>query len=343
LREHGLDVAIFYDFVGRALDCDVLVVCSKYFGEWQSIQTRSAGNERHLRETLQRLRAPGRTLAWFDVSDPGGSTDFGVIDLVDLFLKKQLLCNREAYTKADARAVRPWLARAAADEVGTRRGVETYRPCPADQLYKLRVAWNIGLGDYRYVCRGFNRIGHRMPEFPSMRFTDAAARRRTDLSFRGTVSYDSGDDIGAHRRQLFEAMTRFVATEYRVALGGRVSKRRYLRELRTSKLVVSPFGWGEICFRDFEAIASGAALVKPTVDHLDTWPPFFEPKVTYVPVAWDLSNGRAAVEQLLAVPDRRIAIATEAQSRLRQYHATGERSAAAFASHVNDAVSPATV
>jgi len=338
LGEHGLSVTIFYDFARRAADCDVLIVCSKHFRKWQNIRTRSPDNERRVRETLERVRAPGGTLVWFDVSDPSGSTDFGIIDLVDIFLKKQLLRDRAVYTKTEVGVVRPWLARCAADETSSPFGLDTYRPCPSDQLHKLRLAWNIGLGDYRYGFRGFNRIGHWTPEFPPLRFMDAAAYRRTDLSFRGTVSYD-GDGVGTHRRQLFEAMRPLDATKYRLAVGGRLSKRRYLRELRASKLAVSPFGWGEICFRDFEIMASGAALVKPTMDHLDTWPPFFDPNVTYVPIAWDLSNGRAVVEQILAMPDRRIAIAAAAQVRLREYQAMGDDSAAAFANHLTRAIS----
>ena len=337
LREHGLRVRIFHDLRGAPLECDVLVMCSKYFRAWQNLQTRSPDNERQLRETLQRLRAPGRVLAWFDVSDPGGSTDFGIIDLVDLFLKKQLRSDRSSYTRAVAGAVRPWLADTAAPDAREGAGHD-YRPCPTEHLHKLRVGWNIGLGDYRYVCRGFNRIGHRMPEFPSLRFTDAAARRGTDLSFRGTVGYAGGDGVGAHRQRLFETMRPLGEGGYRLAVGGRVSRRQYLRELRRSKLAVSPFGWGEICFRDFEIVASGAALVKPRVDHLNTWPPFFEPNVTYVPVAWDLADGRAVVAQILAAPGRRIAIAAAAQARLREYHASGERSGAAFANHLRGAL-----
>jgi hypothetical protein len=337
LTEHGLRVRIFHELQGRALECDVLVVCSKYFRAWQNIQTRSPDNEQQLRETLERLRAPGRIVAWFDLSDPGGSTDFGVIDLVDVFLKKQLWSDRAGYASRLACAVRPWLAGAAPEADAGRSGHE-YRPCPVEHLGKLRVAWNIGLGDFRYVCWGFNRIGHRTPEFPRLRFTEASTARRMDLSFRGTVNYDGGNGVGAHRQQVHQAMTPLRERGYRLAMGGRLSRRQYLRELRTSKLAVSPFGWGEICFRDFEIVAAGAALVKPTVDHLDTWPPFFEPNVTYVPLAWDLADGRAMVTSMLAAPKERLAIAAAAQSRLRAYHARGDASGAAFAAHVSRAL-----
>ena len=31
---------------------------------------------------------------------------------------------------------------------------------------------------------------------------------------------------------------------------------------------MSPFGFGEICYRDFEAMLNGACLIKPDVSHL---------------------------------------------------------------------------
>ena len=31
---------------------------------------------------------------------------------------------------------------------------------------------------------------------------------------------------------------------------------------------ISPFGWGEICFRDFESIILGKLLIKPNCDHI---------------------------------------------------------------------------
>ena len=42
--------------------------------------------------------------------------------------------------------------------------------------------------------------------------------------------------------------------------------------MRQSKIVVSPFGFGEMCHRDFEAWGCGAVLLKPRVDHLRTLP-----------------------------------------------------------------------
>ena len=57
-----------------------------------------------------------------------------------------------------------------------------------------------------------------------------------------------------------------------------------------SKISVSPFGWGEIGARDFETIVSGSLLFKPQMNHMKTWPDFFVPFKTYIPLKWDFSD-----------------------------------------------------
>ena len=50
-----------------------------------------------------------------------------------------------------------------------------------------------------------------------------------------------------------------IATRRKVLLPTeRVSQRRYHREMRRSRICVSPLGYGEICWRDFEAVLSVA-------------------------------------------------------------------------------------
>lgn len=75
-----------------------------------------------------------------------------------------------------------------------------------------------------------------------------------------------------------------------VASQGSVGWRAYIDELRRSKLCFSPFGFGELCWRDIEAFMTGAVLIKPDMRHLETRPDLFEPWVTYVPVKWDFSD-----------------------------------------------------
>ena len=79
----------------------------------------------------------------------------------------------------------------------------------------------------------------------------------------------------------------------------------------------SPFGWGEIGLRDFEAFIYGATLLKPDVSHMETWPNVFFPGETYQPVAWDFSDLEKNTLGLLSDPKRRQSIAEAGQDLYR--------------------------
>jgi hypothetical protein len=107
--------------------------------------------------------------------------------------------------------------------------------------------------------------------------------------------------------------------DFRCTGAGRVSGKRYFLELAASRIVFSPFGWGELCFRDYEAVACGALLVKPSMEHLRTSPDIFRPRETYVPVEWDLSDLERTCRHHLAHPDHAGRIAANAQRALLEY------------------------
>ena len=55
-------------------------------------------------------------------------------------------------------------------------------------------------------------------------------------------------------------------------IGGRLSPVEFRRQMTRSKLVISAFGWGEVCFREFEATWAGAAFAMPDMSIIETWP-----------------------------------------------------------------------
>ncbi len=100
---------------------------------------------------------------------------------------------------------------------------------------------------------------------------------------------------------------------------GRVSQSQFFAELRRSKLCFSPFGYGEVCWRDYEAIFSGSLLLKPHMDHVRLTPSIFVPGETYVPIAWDCSDYAEKVRQHLSDARRRQEIAAHAFDVIRRY------------------------
>ncbi|MEJ2250738.1 MAG: hypothetical protein P8Y97_13930 [Candidatus Lokiarchaeota archaeon] len=69
--------------------------------------------------------------------------------------------------------------------------------------------------------------------------------------------------------------------------------------METSKAILSPFGWGGICYRDFEALIYGAALVKPNMDYLNTWPNIYKKNETYIPLSWEIEEWEKEILKIL--------------------------------------------
>lgn len=104
-----------------------------------------------------------------------------------------------------------------------------------------------------------------------------------------------------------------------VVSGTGISQRKFRKELHKSKICFSPFGYGEVCWRDIEAIASGAVLLKPDMSHLRTEPDLYVNEETYVAIQWDFSDLQQKVTDLLADEDRRTRIARNAWNVARSY------------------------
>lgn len=142
-------------------------------------------------------------------------------------------------------------------------------------------------------------------------------RRPLDLHARlgGT---NAQDWYGLMRRQATAAVAG-LPTHWTVAHEGMVGRRQYLREMNQSKLCFSPFGYGEVCFRDYEAMALGAVLIKPDMSHIETAPDLFVADQTYVPVRWDFADLKPQVERLLDEPDTQQRLVQTAYARLHDY------------------------
>ena len=78
----------------------------------------------------------------------------------------------------------------------------------------------------------------------------------------------------------------------------------YINTLYQSKLSISPFGMGEVCYRDFEVFELGVVMIKPTMDIVDTIPNPYIPDETYIPVDLDWEDLNKIVLKMLDKPDK---------------------------------------
>ena len=74
----------------------------------------------------------------------------------------------------------------------------------------------------------------------------------------------------------------------------------YIRNLWDSKISFSPFGMGEICFRDFECIQYGTIFIKPNQDIVKTTPNIYQAGKTYIDVEYDWSNLEERIDYILS-------------------------------------------
>ena len=142
-------------------------------------------------------------------------------------------------------------------------------------------------------------------------FVIPGTNRKQDLSCRILLNaYSNG--INFHRKETAKIFSNHLSTN-------KLSRKDYFSEIQNSKIVISPFGWGEINLpRDYEVALSGSVLFKPDISHIDTWPNIFN-KDTVVQYKWDLSNLLELVEKTIENYDDYIHFAIRLQNQYKQY------------------------
>ena len=275
-------------------------------------------------ELMRRLRDKYERIVFFHDDAGGGNPRAQVLPYVDLFYQKALFRDRNLYMRS------LYGKELFSDYSHREYGVEDPHPVirepvrDEEQLKKLRLSWNIGIGQFpkhKYrqrmavalarlvnlrMVRPFHTTVRRQP------IADVVESDGRNIEVHARLGLVSQPSLAHHRRLILgeiEGDERFLT--------GEVGQRQYNRELVRSRMVLSPFGWGELCFRDFEAILSGAVLLKPDMGHLETWPDVFIANETYIGFRWDATDLRAQAEGVLKDELRRRRIAENAYN---SYH-----------------------
>jgi hypothetical protein len=205
-------------------------------------------------------------------------------------------------------------------------------------LDKLRIGWNIGVvpkiflpfasEKWKLVESIPNAFYDKLPWDWILGFSPiwqpVGATRSVVVSGRFSTSYPRST-VEFHRQRMADVLEgRFDPRK--------VNRRTYWRELRNARVLLSPFGLGEICHRDFEGLQSGNIVLKPSMEHLETWPPLYESSETYVDVSWDMTDAEDTLDTVLENYDQYTDIAETAQQRYREY-LVGDTAAERFVDH----------
>lgn len=239
---------------------------------------------------LRKLKGKCNRIVWLDASDSSGTCMFDVLPFVDLYLKKQIYKDRELYMS---------------DYLGQRLYVDYYSkkyglmPCEDEtncnkitnihDLSKLDISWNAafwnfiksGVSSYLHRSLGLNVNLHKY-------FLEPNVNRDYLIFFNGSIPQNDSA-ITFQRKNMVKLINELDRKDC-LAPMELLSRNEYLDIMRNSFVAPSPFGWGEICNRDFEAFMYGNCLLKPSMEHLETYPDLYVKDQTYIELDWDFKN-----------------------------------------------------
>lgn len=134
------------------------------------------------------------------------------------------------------------------------------------------------------VLSGYN-LGYYHPHY--LQFANHELKKEHDVFAVYQADHKENYDFGIrndlyysrHRKRSLDELDKLDGT-YNV-VSGRLNAEDYNMTLMKSKCAVSPFGMGEICFRDFETWNMGCILIKPFMDNVITYPNPYIDRETY--------------------------------------------------------------
>lgn len=123
---------------------------------------------------------------------------------------------------------------------------------------------------------------------------DFDAPRNIDVNYL-VKPWSRSELLGYHRESIADVLKGMNVNK---VVGPTISREYWVSLLLDSKICVSPWGWGEMCHRDFDAIYSGCVLLKPDSNHMLSVPDIYKPDF-YVPFKPDCSDLAEKVQMIL--------------------------------------------
>ncbi len=309
LRDIGIKFKLFYNINYALTNCDYLLINAKFFGDDWTFRPD------YVIETLNKLSQKKLKIFYCDNYDSTSPIKSEVLPHVNVYLKNMILKDKELYKN------RFYGGRIHTDYYYNYFNVKDkneFFSTPIlnnDYINKIRVSWNYGLANYGFIGRRianlYDKISiKRLLNWPQ-KFRNPHKTRKNNVFCRISTNYNR-ETVAFHRKLLKKKLDDIYEFD-------RVPIYKYIKEIKNSKLVISPFGWGEFSLRDFETFIEGGILLKPNMEHLETYPNFYIPNQTFIPFNWDFSDLIEKLENTLENYSEKINIAEIAQKKYLYY------------------------
>lgn len=252
-------------------------------------------------------------IIYLDYFDQSSSPFFGILPYVDGYVKKQLYKDLANYRKdyIGGYMVTDFISRHYNIPANDWH-FGSY--LPEEQEHKLIPGWNVAT--HKEIRRSlvYSKWRHL-----------ALFTRRKDIDIHCRVSLGDEKESWYYHRHRIESLKALepLRAEYKIISSLNDDKwmgaRAFNREMARSRIGLSPFGYGEVTYRDYSCIVYGALLIKPDMSHIITYPDIFHAGETYVPVKWDLSDVEEKCRYYLEHPQEARKIIRNARNAFEDY------------------------
>jgi hypothetical protein len=99
-----------------------------------------------------------------------------------------------------------------------------------------------------------------------------------------------------HRNPVLDIIKRSPFMVAKLYKGRKFPLELYYKYLSSCKVILAPFGYGEMAPRDLESCQFGSILIKPDMSYVDTFPSIYESGVTYLSCKHDYSDLEDVIE-----------------------------------------------
>ncbi|SFO48732.1 hypothetical protein SAMN04488519_10799 [Algoriphagus ornithinivorans] len=235
-------------------------------------------------------------------NDSTGPIQKEILNLVDLYLSKQILKDKNLYLIPHKRHY----FREKMMDLFRFKNENKFVPVSLEEkdLSKLGVSWNLALIDWKtQTSTKWKRyltifLKNKKPISPER--VKPLIERRIPIMFKGNLFPKEHDVSRLHRLLTFRVASK-IKTNAPPVSNSPLSHKEYLEQMKETVISLSPFGWGEICYRDFEAFRTGSLLFKPEMDHIETFPDLYTSE-NHISYRWDSSDLEEKIKDVLDDP-----------------------------------------
>ncbi len=321
LIDFNIEVNFFSSMNDKFFDADHLFLNSRSFPE---INNRVDIN------FLKKLCLKNKNLYWFDMRDSAGTTQFEVLPFVKKYIKKQFYKDKKIYFKK-LRGGRFYSNHYIKNH--NLKDFEEYDQelLDSSNLSKLILGWNLGVAfffdyinftklDYFFELIKFKYLNQKNlnMKLPFYQNWNDDKYKNDFFSLMNTDFYRTS--VGYQRTKLKEILRDFESKNK--IIEGRFNKKKYYQVLRNSKVSVGAYGWGEVCYREFEATMCGAAFMTADMSNIETWPNIYHDGETYLSYDLDFKKLNHNLKTLINDINLRKKLVNNSRDILKDCHSS---------------------